>query len=384
MKTLLYDLYSAQPDKNVKIHGGGEYIKKLFEYLVSFNNEEYKLIVFYDKDKFLDDNILDMIQIRRVEAYDVKNEDDIQKLLGRVGDRCEYFYTGLLGLYKNIDFPRDMKRIATLHGLRDLEIGFDSYKRYYYSNKAFFKEIINLPLYNRRKKLKIKRTSNLIDKFDRIIVDSKHTRYALRTWLDVDLKKEIMEAYPPPTGDAEISITDEKEAKSLSRYALIISASRYEKNAVRAIFALDNLFSKSLLGDLKVIVCGSIPEKAKNRIVHFERFTEYGYVSGSFLQALYKNCDFFIYPSVNEGFGYPPIEAMKYGKTCVVGAVCSLPEICGDAVYYVNPYDIKEVENRILQACDSKIEENTIKNQYSTMNQLQKESLNKIKDYIFK
>jgi hypothetical protein len=50
----------------------------------------------------------------------------------------------------------------------------------------------------------------------------------------------------------------------------------------------------------------------------------------------------------------------------------------------VNPYDIKEVENRILQACDSKIEENTIKNQYSTMNQLQKESLNKIKDYIFK
>lgn len=51
----------------------------------------------------------------------------------------------------------------------------------------------------------------------------------------------------------------------------------------------------------------------------------------------------------------PPLEAMKYGKTCIVSAVCSLPEVCGNGVYYVNPYDTGEIENRILHAIDEKI-----------------------------
>lgn len=103
------------------------------------------------------------------------------------------------------------------------------------------------------------------------------------------------------------------------------------------------------------MVIGKLPQKIKEKQRHQDRYILQGYVETEKLENLYKYCDMFLYPSLNEGFGMPPLEAMKYGKTCIVSAVCSLPEVCGDGVYYVNPYDIREIENRILHAVDVKI-----------------------------
>ena len=60
----------------------------------------------------------------------------------------------------------------------------------------------------------------------------------------------------------------------------------------------------------------------------------------------------FIYPSINEGFGYPPLEAMSKSIPVAASAVCSIPEVCGDAALYFNPYDIEEIANRIVQLAD--------------------------------
>lgn len=53
----------------------------------------------------------------------------------------------------------------------------------------------------------------------------------------------------------------------------------------------------------------------------------------------YRNCKAFVFPSVAEGFGFPPLEAMHYGKPVFLSDRMSLPEIGGDAAYYFEDFD---------------------------------------------
>ena len=68
------------------------------------------------------------------------------------------------------------------------------------------------------------------------------------------------------------------------------------------------------------------------------------------LDALYKNAHAFIYPTLFEGFGYPPLEAMRHGTPVLASAVTAVTEVCGQAVLYFNPYSLPEIKNRILFA----------------------------------
>ncbi|HEY3298936.1 MAG TPA: glycosyltransferase family 1 protein, partial [Armatimonadota bacterium] len=64
-----------------------------------------------------------------------------------------------------------------------------------------------------------------------------------------------------------------------------------------------------------------------------------GYVQYDELPAFYNAADVFVYPSVYEGFGLPPLEAMACGTPVITGDQSSLPEVVGDAGIMVNPYD---------------------------------------------
>jgi glycosyltransferase involved in cell wall biosynthesis len=68
-----------------------------------------------------------------------------------------------------------------------------------------------------------------------------------------------------------------------------------------------------------------------------------GYVNSEELANLYRGASCFIYPSLYEGFGLPPLEAMACGCPVVVSHVTSLPEVCGDAAYYVDPYNVESI-----------------------------------------
>lgn len=72
-----------------------------------------------------------------------------------------------------------------------------------------------------------------------------------------------------------------------------------------------------------------------------------GKVNDDELKYLYKHCGLFTYLSVYEGFGLPPLEAMSYGKPCLVSNTTSIPEVVGDTVELVNPYDNKEISIKI-------------------------------------
>ncbi len=68
-----------------------------------------------------------------------------------------------------------------------------------------------------------------------------------------------------------------------------------------------------------------------------------GHISDEELIHLYKRAKLFVYPSLYEGFGIPPLEAMTHGCPTVVSAIDSLQEVCGDASYYINPHDIHDI-----------------------------------------
>ncbi|MEI9911174.1 MAG: glycosyltransferase [Bacteroidota bacterium] len=53
----------------------------------------------------------------------------------------------------------------------------------------------------------------------------------------------------------------------------------------------------------------------------------------------YRHCEAFMFPSVAEGFGFPPLEAMHFGKPVFLSDRTSLPEVGGDAAYYFSDFD---------------------------------------------
>ena len=77
-----------------------------------------------------------------------------------------------------------------------------------------------------------------------------------------------------------------------------------------------------------------------------------GYLDDKELRALYSSCKAFIYPSLYEGFGLPPLEAMKCGAPVIVGNRTSLPEVVGDAALTVDPYDVGAIANAIKRVID--------------------------------
>jgi glycosyltransferase involved in cell wall biosynthesis len=68
-----------------------------------------------------------------------------------------------------------------------------------------------------------------------------------------------------------------------------------------------------------------------------------GYVPEADLPALYSGALCFVYPSYFEGFGLPPLEAMKCGAPAIVGNATSLPEVVGDAALQVDPFNVSAI-----------------------------------------
>ena len=61
------------------------------------------------------------------------------------------------------------------------------------------------------------------------------------------------------------------------------------------------------------------------------------FLTSSDINQAYRHCHALLYPSLFEGFGYPPVEAMRYGKPVISSNVCSMPEILGDSPIYFSP-----------------------------------------------
>jgi len=77
-----------------------------------------------------------------------------------------------------------------------------------------------------------------------------------------------------------------------------------------------------------------------------------GHVPDDVLPALYGGATVFVFPSVYEGFGLPPLEAMASGVPVLTGNRTSLPEVVGDAALTVDPYDVQAIADGLAKLID--------------------------------
>lgn len=73
-----------------------------------------------------------------------------------------------------------------------------------------------------------------------------------------------------------------------------------------------------------------------------------GYINEKEIPIMMNGAKIFLYPSLYEGFGMPPLEAMACGTAVITSNVASLPEVVGDCAVLVDPYNIEEIANSIL------------------------------------
>ena len=107
------------------------------------------------------------------------------------------------------------------------------------------------------------------------------------------------------------------------------------------------------------------------KIVNTQKFKLLPYVSSDEIESLYMNAYAFVYPSLNEGFGYPPLKAMGYGVPVIASSAASIPEICSNAALFFNPLSMDELSNRILQIeYSSSIRHDLIEKGYNRFNEL--------------
>lgn len=138
-------------------------------------------------------------------------------------------------------------------------------------------------------------------------------------------------------------------------FLLFVGALEPRKNLECLIKAYMSL-NKDMKKDLKLVLAGasgwrnegimSLIKKEKENIHYL------GYVSNQELAFLYNLATLFVYPSLYEGFGLPPLEAMACGCPAVVSNVSALPEVCGDAAYYVDPHHVESVAEGIYKLLD--------------------------------
>lgn len=89
------------------------------------------------------------------------------------------------------------------------------------------------------------------------------------------------------------------------------------------------------------------------------RFT--GYVDDAALRGYYAAADSLVFPSLYEGFGLPPLEAMACGCPVLSSQAASLPEICGDAALYCDPYSVEEMAERLVQMAEDRVLRESLK-----------------------
>ena len=374
---LLYNLSVCQPVGNVKRHGGGIYGEIVFKRIVE---RGLPVSCCYDDSNWLNPDVKRIIEENSIDCFNIANNsiEDIVKQNG--------FNTLYTPIFIGLENFNACRIIATVHGLRTVEMPVDDFFLKYKSPlKARIKFYLSkyIPSYwNKR----MRRGYEIIGNKENLdfVTVSYHSQAGFKAYFPELFKdKEIPVFYSPSTiGDDVITNRVYQD-----KYFLLVSAGIPAKNNLRAIMALDNLFSAGILNGYNVRVTGvKDGSKFKYRIKNPERFTFMGYVSDHELHQLYHDAYCFIYPSLNEGFGYPAVEAMSYGVPVLASPFSSITEVCNNAALYFNPFSIEEIMNRIIIMTNTELHSklsSLAKEQYKNVGEKQVRDLDLLIDYIY-
>jgi glycosyltransferase involved in cell wall biosynthesis len=164
--------------------------------------------------------------------------------------------------------------------------------------------------------------------------------------------KGRQEIYPIYIGVAESWFNIEKNNNPHDKpYLLYVGSVKPHKNLANLVEAFGSIIGK-IQHDLVIagrkdgfITADKKVESEAAKLGNRVHFT--GYVNDEILRQYFIHAAALVFPSMYEGFGLPPLEAMACGCPVIVSNAASLPEVCGDGALYCNPYSPQDIADKI-------------------------------------
>lgn len=179
-------------------------------------------------------------------------------------------------------------------------------------------------------------------------------------------ESKLVVVYEGPKSLPDTKTGTDKLLNSLAitkgEYLLHVGSMFKRKNIVALIQAFSKLKADSNYNYLKLVLAGPTPNRHENDYIEIFQAIEdanlqpqviiTGYLSDDNLSLLYQNALLYIFPSINEGFGIPILEAFKNDLPILVSNNTCLPEVGGDAVITFDPFDIDDMTIKIKNVLD--------------------------------
>lgn len=246
----------------------------------------------------------------------------------KIGQKPDLFFVPNAGLLPKTDRPT----VVTAHDL--------SYK--------IFPELYS---FKHRLWHKLMKPKQLMQNATRVISVSESTKQDLIRLYQIDRDK-ISVIYSGINENKKNKPTGKNKTEQLDkynlppRYILYLGTMEPRKNIssiVRAYTAIAKYIPHDLViagekGWLQRQINQSILNSSEKNRIHCP-----GFVQEEDKELLYQRASLFLYPSIYEGFGFPPLEALLAGTPVITSNNSSLPEIVGNWALIVNPYDVSEL-----------------------------------------
>lgn len=316
--------------------GIGTYTYNLIESMININNESNKFHLFCSGEKeeaFNKDNTKIIMSSKKHQHF----FEDYYIPFYANKEKIELYHIPQNGI--GLNEKGDFLKIVTIHDLIPYVLPETVGKNYL---KNFLKVM-----------------PNIINNADGILTVSQYS------------KKDILRFFPSfpeeriivtplaanktfkPLDKQKCQYTVKEKFNICNPFILYIGGFSLRKNVKLLIDAFNNIHS-SLNGEFDLVIAGSLKDqglKLKDYSDNLEgkkHIKFIGFVKDEFLPTLYNACDLFIYPSLYEGFGLPPLEAMSCKVPVITTNITSIPEIINNPYILIKPNNKYELENRLV------------------------------------
>ncbi len=353
---ILFDLLAIQPyTKFVKYNGGSHFVKSIFTKFISENKLNSKIIFCtYDSTMYFDTEIQSICNDYCIKLLDLSlNSIEYYVELYRI----EKVFIGIAQRYLNLRLPNHINLILVIHDLRDLEIFPTRNELISLTKINNFKSLVKLSILiifykvwlHYRQKINFKRYNELLKSVLNTNLEiwtvSNHTKYTILSNFPYVDEKTINVYWAP-----EIKLNLENKAIDLlsnKLFCLVIAADNWEKNPIKILESFE-VINKNRKDKLLLVLIGDISSTFfHSKIKSFNWIVNLSNIENSEMEWLYSNAYALIYLSYVEGFGYPPVQAMRYGTPVLASATSSILEVCGTAPIYCNPFSKTEILTRL-------------------------------------
>ncbi len=200
---------------------------------------------------------------------------------------------------------------------------------------------------------------SILENADKIITVSQYSKQDIMNYFGIP-KEKIAVTYLAT--DTIYQPINHQHAKNFiknrytidSNFILYLGGFSPRKNVHRLIDAYANIYRK-LNPSHDLIIIGTLKESHQELVKQVEKLglqnkvKFIGFIPYEHLPYFYNAASVFVYPSIYEGFGLPPLEAMACGCPTITSNITSIPEVVGDGALLINPFDIDELSRSILK-----------------------------------